>query len=300
MAWMAKKWRRHLWGNRRQIVHDVDLKKIRVEVHDSCTMPLVTVIKPHTTAAARQGQFLIAAAWQNRQNETEWDFKDCNTARTWIYWWGYEMIFYDFFWFITYPSAFFGTRNNFFTERRRPANSRAFCCQRWTSMVLLENGVAHKLKGLRSLRGVENSTYEKGEKMQLQQIQQMQLLWIPTSKSLVSYCQMVSSEWCFTKLSKVLRLSCHSRPGVFHHPDQVSGQRWSMVKPCPQVSHGVSHSILRRGKTNTDIERDIEFEMSANLVDPNWDPNIHELIVFDLDLKGVSFLFACKERNNDN
>ena len=70
--------------------------KKNVEVHDSCTMPLVTVIKPHTTAAARQGQFLIAAAWQNRQNETEWDFKDCNTARTWIYWWGYEMIFLFF------------------------------------------------------------------------------------------------------------------------------------------------------------------------------------------------------------
>ena len=148
-----------------------------------------------------------------------------------------------FFWFITYPSAFFGTRNSLITEWRRPANSRTFCCQRWTSMVLLENGVAHKLKGLRSLRGVENLTYEKGGKMQLQQMQQMQLLWIPTSKSLVSYCQMVFSEGCFAKLSKILRLSCHSRPGVFHHPDQVSGQQWSYVHSVHRSAIH-SHSIL--------------------------------------------------------
>ena len=152
------------------------------------------------------------------------------------------MIFDVFFWFITYPSAFFGTRKSFFTERRRPANSRAFCCQRWTSMVLLEKWRCTSVEG--STWRWKLNLWKRGEKCNCSKCSFLQLLYEYQLQNCYSFILPNGSKWFFANGANCETVE--SPKIVLPFSSRSVSPSWpairSTVKPCPW-SH--VHSVHR-------------------------------------------------------
>ena len=218
-----------------------------------------------------------------------------------------------------YPSPFFGAQNSSNRARRWPANSRAFCCLRWTSMALLES---------RAPIVVEGSTWcwtlnsnEKGERSATAanffKINNMNSNYKITSSTWPFYgfrqwCTFFNCWGCTPKI--VLPFSSR----IVVSPSWVSGWQWSSPT-VPRVRANHSHAT-RMGKTRKNkhlsefriIKRYRNIE--TDYCETGWYKLTHHfwwiekwgfskyswIHCFRFRSQGISFLFACKARNNYN